>query len=231
VLDGLVEMVKRLLALNVDLVREGGYGGIVLMMTIESSFIPFPSEIVVPPAGFLAARGEMSIAGVMAASLAGSLLGAWINYWIGAKADGFLKRHGKWFLVSSGSLDKAEAFFRRHGGIGTFVGRLLPGIRQLISIPAGLARMNLARFSFYTALGAGLWCAVLCWIGWSVGKHGDKLELALVHSETRNAFLFVILPGLVLLVGVYVWRQRRRAAAAASPAAAPPPPNPPGRAP
>jgi membrane protein DedA with SNARE-associated domain len=211
-LDGLGGTIAKLLALNVDLVRDVGYPGIVLMMFIESSFIPFPSEVVVPPAGFLAARGEMSFTGVMLSSIAGSLLGAWLNYWIGARADGFLRRHGKWFLVSEKNLVRAEHFFKEHGEIGTIVGRLIPGVRQLISIPAGLARMNLAWFSFYTGIGAGVWCLVLFGIGYKIGEHGDTLDLELVKTQARDAFLYGCLPAIVGVVAFYVWRRRRRPA-------------------
>jgi membrane protein DedA with SNARE-associated domain len=210
--DDLGGTIASLLALNVDLVREAGYPGIVLMMFIESSFIPFPSEVVVPPAGFLAARGEMSVAGVLLSSVAGSLLGAWLNYWIGARADGFLRRHGKWFLVSEKNLARAERFFAEHGEVGTIVGRLIPGVRQLVSIPAGLARMNLAWFSFYTAIGAGAWCVVLFAIGYKIGEHGDALDLDLVKTQARDAFLYGCLPVIVGVVAFYLWRRRRRKA-------------------
>jgi membrane protein DedA with SNARE-associated domain len=221
-----LEWIRQILALNVDLVAKGGYPGIAVLMAIESSFIPFPSEVVVPPAGFLAARGQMSFAGVMAASIGGSLVGAWFNYWFAIKVGRpFFHRYGKWFLVSEKSIDRAEAFFARHGEIGTFVGRLVPVVRQLISLPAGMARMNLLRFTFYTGLGAGIWCAVLYGIGYSIGKAGERLDLSRIRDESTRVFVVWVAPVLVLLVAGYVWWHRRRSAAAAAGASPPPPPG------
>lgn len=207
----MLEWIQDVLKLNVDLIAAGGYLGIFVLMTIESSFIPFPSEVVVPPAGYLAARGEMSVAWIMVASLLGSLAGAFVNYWIAVRIGRpFFHRWGKWFLVSGKSLDRAEEFFARHGEIGTFVGRLIPGVRQLISIPAGMARMHLGRFAFFTALGAGIWCAVLLGIGWSVGKAGDRLDLSRVKDEAFRDFLVYVLPALAVIVAAYVlWRRRK----------------------
>ncbi len=207
----MLEWIRDLLQLNVDLVEKGGYAGIFVLMTIESSFIPFPSEVVVPPAGYLAAQGRMSMTWILVWSIAGSLAGAYFNYWIAIRLGRpFFHRHGKWFLVSAKGIDRAEAFFARHGEIGTFVGRLIPVVRQLISLPAGMARMNLARFGFYTGLGAGIWCAVLAGIGWSIGKAGDRLDLARVKDESTRVFLVWVLPALVLLVAGYVLLRRRR---------------------
>ncbi|MCK6480322.1 MAG: DedA family protein [Planctomycetes bacterium] len=208
----MIDWIESVLRLNVDLIAKGGYAGIFLLMTIESSFIPFPSEVVVPPAGYLAARGEMSALWVMVASILGSLAGAYVNYALAVKVGRpFFHRYGKWFLVSERNLDRAEAFFARHGEMGTFVGRLLPAIRQLVSIPAGMARMHLGRFTLFTALGAGIWCAVLLGIGWSVGKAGERLDLHEVKDQAGRVFLAWILPALVLVVAGYViWRRRRR---------------------
>lgn len=187
-----------------------GYPGIGVLMFIESSFIPFPSEIVLPPAGYLAAKGRMSIELAFLAGLVGSLLGALFNYyfavWIG---EPFLRRYGKYFFVKEASLDKAEAFFRRHGEIGTFIGRLVPVVRQLISVPAGLARMHVGRFLFYTGLGAGIWCSILLYIGWLLGRHEATLREAAVKAYANKALLY-ILPVLVLIVAVYVVMQRKR---------------------
>lgn len=207
----MLEWIRDVLALNVDLIARGGYAGIFLLMAIESSFIPFPSEVVVPPAGYLAARGEMSFPGVMAAAIGGSLAGAWFNYWFAIRVGRpFFHRYGKWFLVSEKSLDAAEAFFARHGEIGTFIGRLVPGVRQLVSLPAGMARMALGRFTLFTALGAGLWCAVLYGIGFSVGKAGERLDLSRIKDQSWSVFLNWVLPAGAALVAAYVLWHRRR---------------------
>ena len=167
-----------------------GYAFIFVFMTVESSFIPFPSEIVMIPAGFLAARGELSLqAGVpdlalsIGVGLAGSLAGAYINYFLSASlGEPFLRRYGKWFFVQPEALDRAEEVFNRYGAAATFVCRLLPAIRQLISIPAGIARMPLGSFTLFTGLGAGLWTAVLAGTGFWLGRTaGDITYLELVH--------------------------------------------------
>ena len=167
-----------------------GYAFIFLFMTVESSFIPFPSEIVMIPAGFLAARGELSLhAGVpdlalaIVVGLVGSLAGAYINYFLSASlGEPFLRRYGKWFFLPPAALDRTSEVFNRYGAVATFVCRLLPAIRQLISIPAGIAKMPLGTFTLFTALGAGLWTAVLAGTGFWLGRTaGDITYLELVH--------------------------------------------------
>lgn len=208
-------MISDVLHAIVETVFALGYPGIIGLMFIESSFIPFPSELVMPPAGYLAATGRMNVYAVIASGLLGSMLGAVFNYyfavWVG---DPFLRRYGRYFFVSAKSLDKAEAFFRRHGEISTFVGRLTPVVRQLISVPAGLARMNMGKFLTFTALGAGIWCAILTYIGWLLGRHGATMAEAAerAKSEASEVVLYYILPALVVLVIAYaVWYGRRRA--------------------
>jgi len=192
-----------------------GYPGIAALMFIESSFVPFPSEVVLPPAGYLAAKGQMNAYIAAGAGLFGSILGALFNYYIAVwVGEPFLRKHGRYFFVSNDKLDRAEAFFRRHGEIGTFIGRLVPVVRQLISVPAGIARMNLARFVGFTALGAGIWSGVLVYIGFLLGRHEETLRVAAVHTYTRKALLY-LLPLMVLVLGVYmVWYRRRRARSA-----------------
>ena len=172
-------MLSALITWLTDTIFRLGYPGIAVLMCLESSFFPFPSEVVLPPAGYLAAQGRMSLPLVLLSGLGGSLLGALANYglavWLGRP---LLHRYGRYLLISEHSLERAEAFFRRHGEIGTFVGRLVPVIRQYISLPAGLARMRLDRFVAYTALGAGIWCGILTAIGWYIGLHAAVLEQA-----------------------------------------------------
>lgn len=194
-----------------------GYPGIIVLMAIESSFFPFPSEVVLPPAGYLAAQGRMNVYLAIGSGLLGSLIGALINYYVAVVVGRpFLHRYHKLFLMRESSLDRAEAFFRRHGEISTFVGRLIPVIRQLISLPAGVARMRLDRFVTYTALGAGIWCVVLTVIGFAVGRNAAMvsgidalIESPEIHRYTGLAAL-LILPLLVLIVTVYVLRNRSR---------------------
>ncbi len=190
-----------------------GYPGIGALMFIESSFIPFPSEVVLPPAGYLAAKGEMNAYLAFGAGLGGSLLGALFNYSVAVYVgEPFLRRYGKYFFVKEKALDRAERFFADHGEISTFVGRLIPVVRQLISIPAGIARMNLRRFALFTSLGAGIWCAILVYIGYFHGQHEDALKDAVVKASTTKAFLYLVPVLVVLVVGYSIWHRRRRAA-------------------
>ncbi|HEX9582599.1 MAG TPA: DedA family protein [Gemmatimonadales bacterium] len=192
-----------------DTVFRLGYPGITLLMALESSFFPFPSEVVMPPAGYLAAQGRMHTGAVLAAGIGGSVLGALFNYWVAVRLGRpLLHRYGRYLLINEASLDKAEAFFRRHGEVGTFVGRLVPVIRQYISLPAGLARMRLDRFAIYTAAGAGIWCAILTYIGWYLGKHASVLLREDVQRYSSIAVL-TLLPILALVLVIYVLRHRR----------------------
>jgi membrane protein DedA with SNARE-associated domain len=180
-------------------------------MAIESSILPLPSELVMPPAGYLAAKGQMNAWIVIGAGTLGSVLGALANYALAVfVGEPVLRRYGKYVLMSEHKLDKTEAFFRRHGEISTFVGRLLPVIRHLISIPAGISRMALSRFILFTALGAGIWCAILTYLGWLIGRHGEEVSAA-IGPYVHRVFLTYILPGTVVLVAVYVlWRRRQQ---------------------
>ena len=193
-----------------DTILALGYPGIVVLMAIESSVLPLPSELVMPPAGYLAAKGHMNAVLAVAAGTVGSVLGALVNYALALYVgEPLLRKYGKYVLVSERSLDKTEIFFRRHGEISTLIGRLLPVVRHLISIPAGVSRMHLGKFIGFTALGAGIWCAVLTYLGWLIGKHGQRVE-SVIGSYVHHTLLAYILPAVVVLVAVYVVWQRRR---------------------
>ena len=192
-----------------------GYALIFLFMAIESSFIPFPSEVVMIPAGFLAARGELTLhapvadlALACATGLLGSLAGAYFNYYLSAKlGEPFLRRYGKWFFLKPEALDRACEVFNRYGALTTFVCRLIPVIRQLISIPAGLARMPLGTFTFFTSLGAGIWTFLLALAGYCLGRPAGAIPYnELVHrgKELIDANLVWVILGGVLLAVAYV---------------------------
>ncbi len=185
-----------------------------VFMAIESSFIPFPSEVVMIPAGFLAARGELGcgtpLAAVALAFLAGvlgSLAGAYVNYFLALRVGKpFLERHGKWFFLKPAALNRACEVFNRYGAATTFVCRMVPAIRQLISIPAGIARMPLGPFTLFTALGAGVWTAILTFVGWAIGRSTANityLELCLKGKEMASANLPLVLGGAIALVVLY----------------------------
>ena len=196
-------MLESIIVWLVDTIGALGYPGIVLLMGLESSFFPFPSEVVIIPAGYLAHQGEMNLATVIIAGILGSLLGAWVNYAIAISVGrAALLRWGRWIFLPEEKLLRVEKFLRTHGEIGTFIGRLIPVIRQYISFPAGLAKMPLARFSFYTGLGAGLWVTILAVIGYAVGENE---ELVMEWSQTA---LFWVLIGCGVLVLGY-WKVRK----------------------
>ena len=188
------------------------YWTVALLMTIESSFIPFPSEIVVPPAAYLAAAGDMNVVLVVLSATAGALAGALINYglsiWIGrAIIYKFVNsRLGHAFLLNEEKMIKAESYFVRYGNLSTLIGRLVPAVRQLISIPAGLARMPLGRFVLYTSLGAGAWNTILAAIGYSLHSVVGKEQLMeKVHQYTAQ-ITWVLLGIGVLALGYIIWR-------------------------
>ncbi|MFH1809180.1 MAG: DedA family protein [Pseudomonadota bacterium] len=215
-LDALAQYIEA----GVEVARVWGPLLIFIFMTIESSFVPFPSEIIMIPAGVMIARHEfvggdatgLGLTIAVAAGLAGSIAGALLNYflarWLGRP---FLHRYGRYFFVKPEALDRAEALFRKHGEITTFVCRLLPAIRQLISIPAGLSRMSLARFSLFTSLGAGIWVAILAATGYAVGQASVGKDYRTLVYEGKDLlhqhFLWIVL-GLAALVGVYIMIQR-----------------------
>lgn len=202
-------MLERLGLWLVEGIGTLGYPGIVLLMALESSVFPVPSELVMPPAGYLAATGKMNLFVALACGTVGSLAGAYANYFVASRVGRWIfVRYGRWVLLSEKSLERTERFFANHGEIATFIGRLFPVIRHLISIPAGLARMRLDRFFLFTGVGAAIWCSVLLGIGWLVGKAGGALSRAQIETYTLHAII-VMVPLSVVLVAGYVWRQRR----------------------
>jgi len=189
-------MLHEIIQLIVSTVSSWGYPGIFLMMALESSFFPFPSEVVMIPAGYLAYKGEMNLVLAILSGISGSLVGALFNYWLAVKfGRPFLLRYGKYVLFKEHSLQRMEDFFARHGHISTFTGRLIPAVRQYISLPAGLARMNLAAFSFYTSLGAGIWVTILALLGYTLGHNEDAIRenLHLITLITLGAVAVIIL--------------------------------------
>lgn len=178
----------------VDTVGSLGYIGIFIMMFLESSFFPFPSEVVMIPAGYLAYKGEMNIYIVIFCGIAGSLSGALFNYFLAVKfGRQFLIKYGKYFFIKEETITKMEEFFKSHGHISTFSGRLIPAVRQYISFPAGLARMNLLVFSIYTTLGAAIWVVILTLLGYYLGDNQALIK------EYLRYIIAVILISLVLI--------------------------------
>lgn len=182
-----------------------GYWGIFLLMFLESTFFPFPSEVIMIPAGYLAFKGEMNLYWIVIIGIFGSVAGALFNYYLAMHfGRKFILRYGKYVFIKEETLDKLEAFFNRHGELSTFNGRLIPGIRQLISLPAGLARMNIAKFSLYSALGAGIWVIVLVALGYLLGSNE-----ALISEYLRSATVIALI-SVVLITLFYIIRNKKR---------------------
>ncbi len=198
-------MIHEIAQTIVGYIGDMGYWGIFLLMFLESTFFPFPSEIIMIPAGYLAYQGEMNVYAVVIVGIMGSLLGALFNYYLAFYfGRAFLLKYGKYVFIKEETLDKLEAFFSKHGELSTFNGRLIPGIRQLISLPAGLAKMNVLHFSVYSALGAGIWVIVLVALGYLLGSNQELISEYL-HTATVIALISV-----ALITLFYIVRNKRK---------------------
>jgi len=185
------------------LIGKLGYLGIFLGMTIESTFLPLPSEVILIPAGVLVAKGEFSFFLVLIASVLGSVLGALINYsialFLGRTAvDVLVDKYGKFFFLTKKRLAHSEKIFEGYGEISTFIGRLIPGVRHLISIPAGFFKMKLSSFILFTALGSGIWTCVLLAIGYFF--NGIPLE-----TWMQSSFIFYLISFLICIIVLIVY--------------------------
>ncbi len=189
------------------IILEIGYLGIFALMAIESSFIPFPSEIIIPPAAYWASQGQLNVFLVVVAGIAGSLAGALVNYCLalslGRKIIFSLaaSNWAKFLLVNQSKIARAEKYFLKYGRISTFFGRLVPWVRQLISIPAGFSRMALAKFLFYTGLGSGIWVIILAVLGYFFGANQSQLE----RYYQEITWLLVVVVGIVF--GLFILKK------------------------
>ena len=188
-----------------------GYLGIVLLMVLENVFPPIPSELILPSAGFAASRGDLSFVGVVLAGTLGSVVGTLPLYFIGRvfseeRVVAWADKHGKWLALSGDDIRKADDWFDRHGPKAVLFGRMVPGIRSLLSLPAGMSGMPLPTFLLYSAIGSALWASVLTGAGYLLGDHYDKVGEYIGPAST------VIVVGLVVAAAVWILGRRQRAA-------------------
>jgi membrane protein DedA with SNARE-associated domain len=186
-----------LIAWYLTALKTGGYPVISLLMTMESSVLPLPSEVIIPPAAHLADTGQipLKIWGIVIAGALGSWFGATIVYWVARIAGRpLLMRYGRYVLITPDKIEKGERWSAHYGAMGVFIARLLPGARQLVGIPAGIARMDYKLFSIFTLLGSAIWCAILCYVGVKAGK-----DEKLMHGEIHHVIIWLV--GAMLVLG------------------------------
>jgi membrane protein DedA with SNARE-associated domain len=192
----------------VGLVMSMGIYGVALLMAIENVILPLPSELIMPLAGFAASRGKMSLAGVIIAGTLGSVLGALPVYYLARTAGEekirhWVTNHGRWLLLGPDDLDKPKRWFAKHGGLAVIIGRIIPGVRGLIALPAGYAKMNVFAFTLYNLLATAVWCTVLAYAGHELGAHFTE-----VH-EYLGPVGAVVLAGLLAWGGIVLWKRRK----------------------
>jgi membrane protein DedA with SNARE-associated domain len=188
----------------IGIISSLGYGGIALLMAIESACIPLPSEVIMPFSGYLVFRGELAFWGVAFAGAIGCVVGSLAAYWVGARGGRpLVERYGRYLLVSPHDLELADRWFARHGDITIFIARLLPVVRTFIAFPAGVARMALGKFVAYTFVGSLIWCAALAWVGERLGENWESL------GPWFHRFDAVIGAAILLAAAWWVWRHMR----------------------
>lgn len=185
-----------------DLIESGGYLAVALLMLLENVFPPIPSEIVMPVAGIVAGRGDLSIAPVIIFGTLGAVAGQLLWFWLGLRVgeEGLKKlarKHGRWLTVSPRDVEKADDWFDKHGGKAVLFGRLVPGVRTLISLPAGLSEMSLRRFLLFSTIGSGAWTATLALIGFALGERSESVTRWIGPVSTTV---------LVVLLAYYLYR-------------------------
>ncbi len=188
--------------------EQTGYLGVVFLMFLENVFPPIPSEVVMPLAGYIAAQGRLALSGVIVAGMAGSVLGAiplyYLGRWLGTdRVRRWTERHGHWLLLGTKELDRAERWFDQHAKTTVFLGRLVPGVRSLVSIPAGMSEMALVPFLLLTAAGTALWAGLLATAGHFLGEQYESI------GQYIGPVTYVVLGGLLLWYVIYAWRRHR----------------------
>ena len=188
----------------ISVIEQFGYAGVFVAMGLESACIPLPSEVIMPFAGFVVWKGELTLIGVALVGTAGCLAGSLVAYFVGAYGGlPLLERYGKYVLIRKSELDRAHAWFERFGEIAVFVSRVLPIVRTFISLPAGVARMDVKKFSLYTVLGSLPWCFGLAYVGVLLGPHWSDLEALFRYLD------IVVIAGIIGLVGYLIYHRKR----------------------
>jgi len=198
------DIVNFVIDILVNFINQVGYLGIFIGMFLESTLVPIPSEIIMIPAGIAAAKGLMNIYIILLAGISGNILGAGFSYYL-AKSIGraILLKIGKYFFVRESTIVKIENYFRDHGPISVFIGRLLPGFRHFISLPAGVAKMNIKTFYLYTAIGSTIWTTILTYLGYLVGEHQD-----LINKYLHELVIGTVILCAVLLAGYIIYKKK-----------------------
>ncbi|MFA5127157.1 MAG: DedA family protein [Patescibacteria group bacterium] len=199
-------MTEHLINIFTNIISTGGYSGLAFLMTLESMVAPVPSEAVMPFAGFLWYSGKMSLWPIIAFSTLGSIIGSLISYYIGDYGGRpLVKKFGRYLLLNEHHLELTENFFNKYGGKTIFISRFIPIIRHLISLPAGVAKMNIFKFSLYTIVGAGLWNAFLAYLGYYLGSNWSVIRQ---YGEVIDKILLAII--VVVIIYFIHWKRRRR---------------------
>lgn len=194
IIDFLAQIVIRMIGFS-------GYLGIFILMALESCGIPMPSEVIMPFSGFLVADGRMTLWIIVLAGTLGNVVGSLVAYWIGYKGGRpLIEKYGKYILISKHDLDLADRWFSKYGQFTVFFGRLLPVVRTYISFPAGIAKMDVKKFTFYTFLGALPWTALFAWLGIKMGSNWELIRQKLHNFDLLMAII------VVLAIVLYVWR-------------------------
>lgn len=201
----ITDLINILAEIVIHIIDFLGYGGVFFLMLVESCGIPMPSEVIMPFSGFLVADGKMNFWLVVFIGAFGNLVGSLLAYYIGFKGGRpVIEKYGRYVLVSKHDLDLADRWFTKYGQLTVFFGRLLPVIRTFISFPAGIAKMDLKKFSFYTFVGAFPWCVLFTWLGVKMGSNWELIREKLHNFDMAMAFL------VVLAVGLYIFRHLNR---------------------
>jgi membrane protein DedA with SNARE-associated domain len=205
IMNIITSILTSLALLCISIISSIGYFGILLLMIMESMIIPVPSELVLTFAGFLISSGEMKFIIVVISATIGSLIGSLLSYYIGIYGGNrFVKRYGKYFLLDEESLVKTERWFSRRGELTIFLGRFIPVVRHIISIPAGMGKMNLKKFMLYTFLGAGMWNAFITYVGFVLGNNWKTIK------QYSDYVSFGVLVILIVLILYFIWRHVKK---------------------